>query len=120
MKQMVIIDLDELVDPIGQIRHNGNTYDVLPVSGIAFDLSEQIRATGKKLTIMEQLDYTYRIIAELVPSMPEKECRRLTPKQIAAIIGMAGGPVAKVARLADQRAEKNGRAPVRRAKRKGA
>lgn len=107
MTQLEVIDLDSLIEPVAKIKVRGKEYDVMPVSGIAYDMATKSVEVAKKMKPEEQLGFMRKIIAELVPGMSEEDRARLSPKQMAAIVDIANRMVRKVEKEIGAREAKN-------------
>jgi hypothetical protein len=76
MSGIPVIDLDELEQPVARVRIKGTEYDVLPASGRAADILQQINLTYQ----IKDDDERQRAIAEIdIPKLQDEIVREGVP-----------------------------------------
>lgn len=113
-KATALLDLDALVQPVGQVRRFGKVFDVLPLDGVSQQIFAQLadrNKSGETIPMTEQIDAGLSILGQVLPGMPEEERKRLSAEEQLKIIVMAGTAIERVQEFI-QGQEGNGRRPT--------
>lgn len=98
-RKLELLDLDALVEPVGQIRKNGKVFKVMPIDGVGQELFAQLvdrHTAGEKIPVTEQAQIGDKILVQVLPEADEEDRKRLTMEEKLKVISMAATAVERV------------------------
>lgn len=120
MSDIEIVDIDALTAPIGKVKIAGKEHDVLPASGNAESLLQQLAkasivADGEtpdaayvRVVQMDAPSVMQKVVRECVPTLSDEDVAKLNADQRNRIIGVATRRSAQVQTLIERTEKKDG------------
>lgn len=97
-----IVDLDALYAPVARIKLFGIEHDVMPMSGVSYDVISQLSGADRG-TPLTQLEAGQKVIADSIPTLSAEQVKKLTLDQVTRIVEIAMDSILGVRKIMENK-----------------